>query len=200
MSDVWRICVVEDEEILNQNLVNALSKDGYSVQGVTREADAIHMLWSEEFDVVIYDIKAPEDGSLELLQWLRAYRPNMHLITIGAADSLALRAQALETGAVSYLEKPLDFRMLKDELRRLSQNSGFTASLDSFDLLDVIQIINMSRKNITLLINTGLEEHGTLGFQNGELMWAEYGVLRGEEAFFALAAHKNGTVTQQFLN
>lgn len=200
MSDVWRICVVEDEEVLNQNLVNALCKEGYSVQGVTREADAIHILWSEEFDVVIYDIKAPEDGSLELLQWLRAYRPNMHLITIGAADSLALRAQALETGAVSYLEKPLDFRVLKDELRRLSQNSGFTASLDSFDLLDVIQIINMSRKNITLLINTGLEEHGTLGFQNGELIWAEYGVLRGEEAFFALAAHKNGTVTQQFLN
>ncbi len=200
MSDVWRICVVEDEEILNQNLVNALRKDGYIVQGVTREADAIYVLWSEEFDIVIYDLKTSEDGSLELLQWLRAYRPNMHMITIGAANSPELRAQALETGAVSYLEKPLDFRVLKEELRRLSQNSGFTASLDSFDLLDVIQIINMSRKDITLLINTGLEEHGTLGFQNGELIWAEYGVLRGDEAFFALAAHKNGTVTQQFLN
>lgn len=200
MSEVWRICVVGDEEILNQNLVNALRKDGHNVQGVTREADAIHVLWSEEFDIVIYDLKAPEDGGLELLQWLRAYRPNVHMITIGAANSLALRAQALEIGAASYLEKPLDFRVLKDELRRLSQNSGFTASLDSFDLLDVIQIINMSRKNITLLINTGLEERGTLGFQNGELIWAEYGMLRGEEAFFALAAHKNGTVTQQFLD
>jgi DNA-binding response OmpR family regulator/predicted regulator of Ras-like GTPase activity (Roadblock/LC7/MglB family) len=200
MSDVWRICVVEDEEVLNQNLVNALRKDGYEVQGVTREADAIHVLWSEEFDIIIYDLKTPEADGLELLQWLRAYRPDIHMITIGAAHSPALRAQALESGAVSYLEKPLDFRVLKDELRRLSQNSGFTASLDSFDLLDVIQIINMSRKSITLLINTGLEEHGTLGFHNGELIWAEYGVLRGEEAFFALAAHKNGTVTQQFLD
>ncbi len=200
MSDVWRICVVEDEEALNQNLVTALRKDGYDVRGVTREADAIHVLWSEEFDIVIYDLKAPESDGLELLQWLRAYRPDMRMITIGAANSPALRAQALESGAVSYLEKPLDLRVLKDELRRLSQNSGFTASLDSFDLLDVIQIINMSRKSIALLINTGLEEHGTLGFQNGELIWAEYGVLRGEEAFFALAAHKNGTVTQQFLD
>ncbi len=200
MSDVWRICVVEDEEALNQNLVTALRKDGYNVRGVTREADAIHVLWSEEFDIVIYNLKAPESDGLELLQWLRAYRPDMRMITIGAANSPALRAQALESGAVSYLEKPLDLRVLKDELRRLSQNSGFTASLDSFDLLDVIQIINMSRKSIALLINTGLEEHGTLGFQNGELIWAEYGVLRGEEAFFALAAHKNGTVTQQFLD
>src|SRR6266849_5243875 len=197
MSDVWRICVVEDEEALNQNLVTALRKDGYDVRGVTREADAIHVLWSEEFDIVIYDLKAPESDGLELLQWLRAYRPDMRMITIGAANSPALRAQALESGAVSYLEKPLDLRVLKDELRRLSQNSGFTASLDSFDLLDVIQIINMSRKNITLLVNTGLEERGILRFQKGELIWAEYGNLRGEEAFFALAAHKNGTVTQQ---
>jgi predicted regulator of Ras-like GTPase activity (Roadblock/LC7/MglB family) len=36
-----------------------------------------------------------------------------------------------------------------------------------------------------------------LRFQGGELIWAEYGTLRGEEAFFALAAHKNGTVTHQ---
>lgn len=200
MSEVWRICVVEDEEVLNQNLVNALRKDSYNVQGVTREADAIHLLWSEDFDIVIYDLKAPEDGSFEVLQWLRAYRPNMHIITIGVANSPALRAQALEIGAVNYLEKPLDLRVLKDEIRRLRQSSGFTASLDSFDLLDIIQIINMSRKNIILFINTGLEEHGTLGFQNGELIWAEYGVLRGEEAFFALAAHKNGMVTQKFLD
>jgi len=63
--------------------------------------------------------------------------------------------------------------------------------------LDVIQIVNMSRKSIALFIHTGLEEQGLLGFRAGELIWAEYGTLRGEEAFFALAAHKNGTVTQQ---
>jgi CheY-like chemotaxis protein/predicted regulator of Ras-like GTPase activity (Roadblock/LC7/MglB family) len=199
MSDVWRICIVEDNA-LNENLVNALRKDGYEVQGVTGDADAINILWSEEFDVLIYDLQAPEAGSLEVLQWLHAYRPAIHLITIGPPNLPALHAQALESGAVSYLEKPLDLRILKDELRRLSQHSGFTASLDSFDLLDIIQIINMSRKNIGLLINTGLEEQGALGFQQGELTWAEYGLLRGEEAFFALAAHKNGTVTQQLLN
>ncbi len=55
----------------------------------------------------------------------------------------------------------------------------------------------MSRKSIALLVNTGLEERGVLGFQGGELIWAEYGSLRGEEAFFALAAHKNGVVIHQ---
>src|SRR5205807_1460341 len=104
---------------------------------------------------------------------------------------------SLENGVVSYLEKPLDLHILKEELRRLLQQTGFSASLDSFDLLDVIQIVNMSHKTIAMVVNTGLEEQGLLGFQTGELVWAEYGILRGEEAFFALAAHKNGTITHQ---
>jgi DNA-binding response OmpR family regulator/predicted regulator of Ras-like GTPase activity (Roadblock/LC7/MglB family) len=197
MSDVWRIFVVVGEDALNQNLVNSLHKDGYIVQGVTSGADAVRVLWTEEYDVVICDLKTPGADGFELLQWLRIYRPNTRMIMLGEADSTAMRTQALESGAVSYLMRPIDVRVLKEELRRLLQQTGFSASLDSFDLLDVIQIITMSRKSITLLVNTGLEERGILCFQNGELVWAEYGILRGEEAFFALAAHKNGTVTQQ---
>jgi DNA-binding response OmpR family regulator/predicted regulator of Ras-like GTPase activity (Roadblock/LC7/MglB family) len=197
MSDVSRIFVVEGDEGLNRNLVNTLRKDGYRVQGVMSGTDAVRTLWAEEYDVVICDVKTPGADGFEVLQWLRAYRPNARMILMGGPATEAVRTQALENGASSYLEKPLDLRLLKEELRRLVQKTGFSASLDSFDLLDVIQIVNMSRKNIALLINTGLEERGILRFQNGELIWAEYGMLQGEEAFFALAAHKNGTVLHQ---
>src|SRR2546421_314419 len=197
MPDLWRILVVEDDENLNLSIVNSLRKDGYFVQGTTSGAEAIRILWSEEFDVVIGNLRTPGADGFEMLQWLRTYRPNTRMIMVAAISSPTLRTQALEAGVVSYLEKPLNLHLLKEELRRLLQQTGFSASLDSFDLLDVIQIINMSRKNIALLVSTGLEERGILHFQEGELTWAEYGMLRGEEAFFALAAHKNGTVTQQ---
>src|SRR5438128_2473279 len=197
MSEQWHILVVEDEEYLNQSIVNALRKDGYFVQGTRSGAEAIRILWSEEYDVVIGDLKTPGADGFEMLQWLRTYRPNTRMIMVAAIGSPALRTQALEGGVVSYLEKPLDLHLLKEELRRLLQQTGFSASLDSFDLLDVIQIITMSRKSIALLVNTGVEERGVLRSQGGELIWAEYGNLRGEEAFFALAAHKNGTVIHQ---
>ncbi len=199
MTEQWRILVVEDEEQLNQSIVNSLRKDGYVIQGVRSGAEAIRMLWSEEFDVVIGDLKTPGADGFEMLQWLRTFRPHTRMIMVAAtsANSQEIRTQALEAGVVSYLEKPLNLHLLKEELRRLLQQTGFSANLDSFDLLDVIQIVTMSRKNIALLVNTGLEERGTLRFQGGELIWAEYGLLRGEEAFFALAAYKNGTVIYQ---
>ncbi len=196
MAERWRIFVVEDEESLNRNIVSSLRKDGYTVNGATNGRDAVRVLWAEVHDVVICDLNTPGAEGFELLQWLRAYRPNTQVLLIGNANP-TLRAQALEGGAVSYLEKPLELHRLKEELRRLLAQTGFSADLDSFDLLDVIQIVSASRKNIALLISTGLEEQGMLCFQNGNLMWAEYGMLRGEEAFFALAAHKTGTVVHQ---
>ncbi len=197
MAEQWRILVVEGEENLNWNIVNSLQKDGYLVLGVTGGAEAIRTLWSEEYDVVICSQQMPDADGFDLLQWMRTYCPNTRMVMLGAPGSGLNRAQALEQGVTAYLEKPVDLHALKEELRRMLHQSGFSASLDSFDLLDVIQIINMSRKSIALVVNTGLEEQGTLRFQAGELIWAEYGTLRGEEAFFALAAHKNGTVVHR---
>lgn len=197
MAEQWRLLVVEGEENLNWNIVNTLQKDGYIVLGVTGGAEAIRILWNEEYDVVICSQRMPDADGFDLLQWMRTYCPSARMIMLGEPGSGIDRAQALETGVASYLEKPLDLQELKEELRRLLHQTGFSASLDSFDLLDVIQIITMSRKNIALVVNTGLEEQGTLHFQGGELIWAEYGMLRGEEAFFALAAHKNGTVVHR---
>lgn len=196
MAEQWRIFVVVDEETLNRNIISSLGKDGYIVNGATNGRDAVRTLWAEVHDIVICDLNTPGADGFELLQWLRAYRPNTRVILVGNAIP-SLRTQALEGGAVSYLEKPLDLHLLKEELRRLLVQTGFSADLDSFDLLDVIQIISASRNNIALLVNTGLEERGMLCFQQGNLVWAEYGTLRGEEAFFALAAHKNGTVIHQ---
>ena len=197
MSKQWYILIVLDDEYLNRNILNSLQIDGYLVKGVNSGTEAVHLLWAEEYDVVISDQKMPDTDGFELLQWIRTYRPGTRMIMVGMPGSSVTRTQALENGVVSYLEKPLDLHTLKEELRRLLQQTGFSASLDSFDLLDVIQIVNMSHKTIAMVVNTGLEEQGLLGFQAGELVWAEYGILRGEEAFFALAAYKNGMITHQ---
>lgn len=197
MSQQWRILVVEGDETLNRSIVATLTQDGYSVQGVATGIEALKILWANEPHLVIGDRALPDADGFDLLKWIRAYRPNTRMMMLATPGSPGRRTRALEQGAVAYFEKPIDLLLLKVEVRRLLQQTGFTANLDSFDLLDVIQIINMSRKTIALMVHTGLEEQGMLGFQEGEMIWAEYGTLRGEGAFYALAAYKNGMVTQQ---
>lgn len=73
---------------------------------------------------------------------------------------------------------------------------GLTANLDSFDLLDLVQVIHMDRHDLSLVVRDGSESLGVLRFSQGELLWAEFRAMRGEEAFIALAAHKTGSIEQ----
>src|SRR5437016_13977110 len=83
MTNVSRIFVVEGDENLNRSIVNTLHKDGYLVRGVMSGADAVRILWSEEYDVVICDVKTPGIDGVELLQWLLAYRPQTRMNLLG---------------------------------------------------------------------------------------------------------------------
>ena len=86
MDDQWRILVVEDEQNLNRNRIDFLRKDGYVVQGVANGAEAIHLLWTEKYDVVICDQKMPDVDGLEFLQWMRTSCPNTRMIMIASAE------------------------------------------------------------------------------------------------------------------
>ena len=74
--------------------------------------------------------------------------------------------------------------------------SGLSADLDSFDLLDLVQVIQMARRDLSLVVRAGSQRLGALRFVQGELMWAEFGALRGEEAFMALAAQRSGSIEE----
>ena len=76
------------------------------------------------------------------------------------------------------------------------QQPGLTANLDSFDLLDLVQVIQMDRHDLSLVVRDGPQRLGVLRFSQGELLWAEYGEMRGDQAFMALAAQRAGSIEQ----
>src|SRR5579875_49760 len=197
MSEQSRVLVVTDDAEEGRAMLTALRADGYLVQGVSGTAEALRVLWREMHHLVIAELKLASADDFELVRWLRLYYPRTAVLLLTPPEAGEERTQALERGVAALVDKPLNLERLRVEVRRLLTQSGFSASLDSFDLLDVIQIVTMSRKKIALVVSTDQGERGLLRFQNGELVWAEYGVLRGEEAFFALAAHRNGTVSYQ---
>ncbi|MBX5459131.1 MAG: DUF4388 domain-containing protein [Thermogemmatispora sp.] len=197
MSEQSRVLVVTDDAEESRAMLTALRADGYLVQGVSGTAEALRVLWREMHHLVIAELKLASADDFELVRWLRLYYPRTAVLLLTPPEAGEERTQALERGVAALVDKPLNLERLRMEVRRLLSQPGFSASLDSFDLLDVIQIVTMSRKKIALVVSTDQGERGLLRFQNGELVWAEYGVLRGEEAFFALAAHRNGTVSYQ---
>src|ERR1051326_2851234 len=54
----------------------------------------------------------------------------------------------------------------------------------------------MARRDLSLVVRAGSQRLGMLRFAQGELLWAEFGALRGEEAFMALASQHSGSVEE----
>lgn len=195
---VWRVLVVDDEENLNWSLVTSLRKDNYAADGALTGDDALRRMAAQTYDIVISDVKMPGMDGFELLQWLRAHRPQTRVLMMTAFGSPTDRAEALRGGVIAYLEKPFDLRALKDELRRLTepgQGRRPTGSAESegYDLVEVARVIGLARRDIALVVEAA-GRAGRLRFLRGDLIWAEAGDLTGDEAFIALTSPRSGRV------
>ncbi len=69
--------------------------------------------------------------------------------------------------------------------------SGFGGTIESVQLPDAIQLICMSGRTAALTVSVNLKR-GTLFFQDGNIVHAEYSDLIGEDAFFEIISWKGG--------
>ncbi|MGH2503385.1 MAG: response regulator, partial [Ktedonobacterales bacterium] len=182
---VWRVLVVDDEENLNWSLVASLRRESYAADGALTAEDARRRLTAMAYDCVISDVKMPGIDGFQLLSWLREWRPSTRVIMMTAFGSPSGRQEAFRNGVIAYLEKPFDLRVLKQELKRTLESRPQQAL--SYDLIDITQAINVGRRDIVAQVSAG-GLTGQLAFEKGDLVSAEYGELRGDEAFQTMCA------------
>ncbi|MEE9584061.1 MAG: response regulator [Candidatus Brocadiales bacterium] len=78
-----RILVVDDEKVICNFLERFLSKEGYVVKAVDNGAEAIRLLKSEAFDLVLCDLAMPGVSGWEVIRELEGLdkKPKVGLVT-----------------------------------------------------------------------------------------------------------------------
>ena len=99
MSTQPHILVADDEKSIRLMLETGLALNGFRVTTVRTGREALEAASSGEFDAVLSDIYMPDGGGLELVDALRATRPNLPIILMTAQGSLEVAVQAVERGA-----------------------------------------------------------------------------------------------------
>lgn len=140
-----RILVAEDEEITRKHIVNSLEAEGYDTAGVDNGGDALGRIDSDNYDMLIADIKMPGLTGLELLEKVKATSPETEVIIITGYGSISSAVDAMRKGAIDYLPKPfdLDELMLKvNKVRDRKQMERENAALRSYLEMDrEIQVV-----------------------------------------------------------
>jgi two-component system, OmpR family, response regulator len=102
-----RIAIVEDDALIRQNYVDALTRSGYEVAAFGTRPEAIAALRTRAPDLAVIDIGLGDepDGGFTLCRELRALSATLPIIFLSARDSDIDIVSGLRLGADDYVTK-----------------------------------------------------------------------------------------------
>ena len=113
-----RILLAEDEDAMRTYLGRALENAGYEVVAVDRGTEALPLLESEHFDLLLSDIVMPEMDGIELAQHCAAVSTATKIMFITGFAAVTLKANR-EAPQAKVLSKPFHLRDLVLEVERV---------------------------------------------------------------------------------
>jgi len=117
-----RILLAEDEEAMRTYLTRALTNAGYEVSAVDRGTDAVPLLETGNFDLLLSDIVMPDMDGIELAQRCAEISPRTKVMFITGFAAVSLRANR-EQPTARVLSKPFHLRDLVLEVERVFEEA-----------------------------------------------------------------------------
>jgi CheY-like chemotaxis protein len=136
------ILVVDDEpdvELLFRQQFRRDLRDGrFAMEFAQSAQGALQRIAECDTDtsliLILSDINMPGMSGLDLLPKAKAARPDVPVIMIAAYDDAETRRNALASGADAFLTKPIDFKIVRDEIdahriRRMSARNPWSLKI-----------------------------------------------------------------------
>jgi EAL domain-containing protein (putative c-di-GMP-specific phosphodiesterase class I) len=106
------VLVVDDEADLIAAYVRALTAAGFTVDKANNGKSAIERIAGTRFDAIVSDLSMPELDGIGLLRAVREMDWDVPVVLVTGGASLETALQAVEYGALRYLQKPINMHEL----------------------------------------------------------------------------------------
>jgi signal transduction histidine kinase len=130
--DAPRVLVVDDEESVVVTVSGVLELDGYHITSTTSAAEALNLIGSQHFDVVLTDLRWDDIDDVEGTGVLKAVAElggKTTAIVLTGFASLDSAIRVLRQGAYDYLLKPCDVLELRATVARGVERSRLANQL-----------------------------------------------------------------------
>lgn len=121
MRDKKRIkaLLVDDDELLRTALVQVLLReDCFVITEAGDGASALRTFRTERPDVVLLDLKLPDQDGLETMRDMRAVDPLPRTVILTGHGEISIAVEAMKSGAYDFIVKPVEARRLVHVLKR----------------------------------------------------------------------------------
>lgn len=112
-----RVLLVDDDTEQLDSLSRYLNRAGFLTITCEDGDEAIAALEGFPIDFLICDVQMPRVNGLSVLKWVKEHQPGLRVILMTAFSSYEMYQIATDNGAVVYLEKPVDPKLLVEILK-----------------------------------------------------------------------------------
>jgi Response regulator containing CheY-like receiver, AAA-type ATPase, and DNA-binding domains len=119
MNEDFKILIVDDEEDYCEVLALILEAEGYKVRKCIKSREAVNILKTENFDLIISDLIMPEMDGVALLKAVKRMRPDTYFIILTAYGTIENAVKAMKQGAFTYVIKGSDPEELIKEIQNV---------------------------------------------------------------------------------
>lgn len=149
-----RVLIADDRENMRK-LFLQLFGEVYDTAVALDGAQALSRIASEEFAVVLTDIRMPGADGFEVLRAVKQRWPDTEVILMTAYASIAKAVEAMREGAYDYLAKPFEAdqvalvvaRAIEHRRRRRLASSAEAGSSLSVELPDAASLAQMTYRD-----------------------------------------------------
>ena len=117
------ILIIDDEASLRQTMARILQRAGYEVTTAANGKEGLALVSEHPFDLVYSDIRMPDMNGLELLKILHAKFPDLPVVLFTAQPDLNSAVEAVRSGAIDYLLKPLKPQAVIDRTQSILEKN-----------------------------------------------------------------------------
>lgn len=120
------ILIVEDDLTFSTMLKTWLGKKGFEVETASTQTKARKQIGTRNFDLILSDLRLPDQDGLSLLSWLREQGNQIPFIIMTSYAEIQSAVRAMKEGATDYISKPVQ----PDELLKKNQR-GYSSGENS---------------------------------------------------------------------
>ena len=124
---MFKILIAEDDRELRQLFAHVLTKNGYTVLGVSNGEEALAALEQSYYDLIISDIMMPKMDGYELVRSIRESGSSIPIMMITAKDAFDDMRLGFLSGSDDYMVKPVDEEEMLLRIAALLRRSRIVA-------------------------------------------------------------------------
>ncbi len=107
-----RILIVDDEDAIRRTLKDILTYEKFTVDEAKDGMEGLAKIKSNDYDVVLMDIKMPNMDGMDALERLQDIQPDLPVIMISGHANIDNAVEAVKKGAFDFISKPPDLNRL----------------------------------------------------------------------------------------